>query len=112
MPPTRKLVSTEVVSPTVIREHFNSGGYWQRTQSGELPSFVMENRHPENPPAGEPFCTHSQIVYYYTKRRELVAIVHQYVRPDGTLGGSGKPDPKWLRLADRAIRVRAEPRSR
>ena len=26
----------------------------------------------------------------------MVAEVHQYVRPDGSLGGSGLPDPKRL----------------
>ena len=23
-------------------------------------------------------------------------MVHLYFRPDGSIGGSGKPDPKWL----------------
>jgi hypothetical protein len=23
-------------------------------------------------------------------------MVHFYLRPDGTIGGSGQPDPKWL----------------
>jgi hypothetical protein len=25
-----------------------------------------------------------------------VAIVHQYLLPNGTVGASGRPDPKWL----------------
>ncbi len=25
-----------------------------------------------------------------------VALVHQYLRPDGRIGASGMPDPKWL----------------
>lgn len=25
-----------------------------------------------------------------------IALVHQYLRRDGTLGASGLPDPKWL----------------
>jgi hypothetical protein len=32
-----------------------------------------------------------------------MAIVHQYLRPDGTLGASGLPDPKWLRDGDRIL---------
>jgi hypothetical protein len=32
-----------------------------------------------------------------TTAASYVAIVHQYLNPDGTLGGSGTPDPKWLR---------------
>jgi hypothetical protein len=25
-----------------------------------------------------------------------IFLVHFYLRPNGTIGGSGKPDPKWL----------------
>lgn len=38
----------------------------------------------------------SQFVYYVNREHQLVALVHQYVRPDGTLAASGLPDPKWL----------------
>jgi hypothetical protein len=31
---------------------------------------------------------------YWNQEREPVALVHQYVRPDGSIGGSGLPDPK------------------
>lgn len=31
-----------------------------------------------------------------TSRANSSALVHQYVRPDGSLGGSGQPDPKLL----------------
>jgi hypothetical protein len=30
----------------------------------------------------------------YERDGDPIAIVHQYVRPDGQLGGSGRPDPK------------------
>ncbi len=46
--------------------------------------------------AGEPVCTRSQLVTYFDADGERVAIVHQYLRQDGTLGASGLPDPKWL----------------
>ena len=39
------------------------------------------------------------MVAYYEKRRK-VAMVHQYLRPDGTLGASGLPDPKRLLVND------------
>jgi len=29
---------------------------------------------------------------------DLIAICHQYRLRDGTLGGKGRPDPKWLRV--------------
>ena len=38
------------------------------------------------------------VVYHDPANKELYAKVHEYVLPDGTLGASGKPDPKviWL----------------
>ena len=41
--------------------------------------------------------TRSQIIRYF-KGRQWVLEVHQYLRPDGTLGASGLPDPKRLRM--------------
>ena len=43
----------------------------------------------------------SQVVSYFD-RAVRVAICHRYVLPDGTLGASGRPDPKWLRVGDGA----------
>jgi len=40
-----------------------------------------------NQPAG----TRSQIAHYFDAAGRKVAIVHQYVLPDCTYGGSGKP---------------------
>jgi hypothetical protein len=94
----------ERVSQDEIRRIFNEGQY-ERTQSGELITILMKNNHPERPIPGEPRCRHSQMWFYYTRRRELVAVVHQYQRPDGTLGLSGKPDPKKLYLEDRIVYV-------
>ena len=45
------------------------------------------------PLAREPYCTRSQIVRYYDGAHQ-VAVVHQYMRPDGTIGAWGRPDPK------------------
>jgi hypothetical protein len=42
--------------------------------------------------------TKSQIVAYINSNGQQVALVHQYLKPDGTLGGSCKPDPKELLL--------------
>lgn len=99
----------EIVSQEEIRRIFNEGRYFERVQSGELIPRRMKNNHPERPMQGEPWCTHSQMWFYYTRRRELVAVVHQYERPDGTLGLSGRPDPKKLYLEDRIVYVPANP---
>ena len=51
--------------------------------------------------------TVSQLVAYYERlpngQKQLVAVVFQYLQPDGKLGASGKPDPKWLRLPDGVV---------
>jgi hypothetical protein len=46
-------------------------------------------------------------VYYYTQDGNPIAVVHQYLRPDGTIGASGRPDPKRLFLEDRILAVRS-----
>ena len=58
------------------------------------------------PPQGEPYGLRSQIVYYVDQNDETIAVVHQYARPDGSLAGSGRPDPKHLRLGNRRLHVR------
>ncbi len=48
-------------------------------------------------------------MHYYDAKGILIARAHRYLRPNGTLGGSGLPDPKWLRLSDRIIAFRDKP---
>jgi hypothetical protein len=59
-------------------------------------AFVLEDRHPALPKASEPYCTHSQMISYRDPDNNEVARIHQYLRPDGSIGASGKPDPKRL----------------
>jgi hypothetical protein len=40
------------------------------------------------------------VVLYVTPHGQPVALLHQYKRPDGTLGGSGLPDPKVVVTED------------
>lgn len=47
------------------------------------------------PLASEPEGTLSQIVAYEDSSNRIV-LVHRYLRPDGTIGASGRPDPKEL----------------
>ena len=93
----------EYVTAEILRQHFNDDGIWQRVQAEELVALVNTDTHCVAPPLGDPVCTHSQTMHYYTHEAKLVAIVHQYQRPDGKLGASGLPDPKWLRLSDKII---------
>ena len=75
---------------------FNDGGYWQKAQAGELQQVVIEDRHPSLMKANEPFCTQSQQVSYRDMEGNEIVRVHQYLRPDQTIGASGRPDPKRL----------------
>jgi hypothetical protein len=56
---------------------------------------ILEQHHPAPPLADEPQCTWSRSISYRDKvTDDEVARVHQYDRPDGTIGLSGRPDPK------------------
>lgn len=82
------------ISPTEMQKMFNEEGYWGKTKSGEFSTVTLEHRHPALTAANEPYCTHSQMISYRDTDNNEVARVHQYLRTDGTLGASGKPDPK------------------
>ncbi|MBI3696075.1 MAG: hypothetical protein HY238_14690 [Acidobacteria bacterium] len=83
-----------------LRRMFNQGQYYERTQTGELWEDPMADAHPSPERSHEPVCTHSQIIAYRDGSGKKVAVVHQYLRRDGKLGASGKPDPKWLLVDD------------
>lgn len=93
----------EQVSADIIREEFNSRQYFEKAQSGEFVVEVDGSPHCKRPPKDHPICTHSQILRYYTKDGTPRAIVHQYQLPDGSIGGSGRPDPKYIVLEDKAL---------
>lgn len=88
------------VPASILRSYFNDGQFYERVQSGELLHRTGDyNTHlnqRQRKKADEPRCTRSQIVLYYDHNGTLVALVHQYRRRDGTLGGQGRPDPMWL----------------
>jgi hypothetical protein len=83
------------VSADTLREIFNAGGYWELAKQGKLHEKVYSEGLPQKS-SQEPPGTLSQIVAYLDAQGRQVAIVHQYLRKDGSLGASGKPDPKKL----------------
>ena len=90
---------------------FNRGNYVSRLAAGEFTARVLKDRHPSSPRAAMPFCTRSQSIAYLDHDGDEVALVHQYLQPDRTLGGSGLPDPKRL-LVDGVLYIAWwEPRS-
>ena len=84
------------IQASEMQRRFNEGRYWERAQAGEFTMILMEDRHPSLMAADEPFCTHSQMVSYRDTENNEIARVHQYLRPDGKIGASGRPDPKRL----------------
>lgn len=96
----------EWVTQDRIQQLFNKGHYHDRVQSGELVAFPKSRSH--TAPPSEPRCTWSEIIVYYTRELDPIAMVHQYSRPDGTIGASGLPDPKCLWLEDKMVKSRFE----
>lgn len=93
-----------------MRKKFNDSGYLALVRAGEIEAKIRRNKHPNVIAAWVPYCTYSQEVSYRRKRDgEELARVHQYFRPDGTLGASGLPDPKRLRVGDQNFRLESRP---
>jgi hypothetical protein len=96
MPQTRFIHAAE------LREMFNRGRYVERAASGELIVWTRGDHHPTPVLASEPYCTVSQMLRYVDRDPETglasarLAVAHQYLRPDGTIGASGRPDPKSI----------------
>src|SRR5260370_31823478 len=84
------------VSKWHLRRLFNSSGYWQQTQTGNLTAAVRKSS-PAKREDNQPSATKSQIISYLDAGNSEVARVHQYLLADGiTLGGHGYPDPLEL----------------
>lgn len=90
------------MTPTELRERFNAGRYYERAVANELLA-TIESERPARPEANQPAGTLSQMVWYYDGTGQRVALVHQYLRRDGSLGASGRPDPKRLLLEDEIL---------
>ena len=94
----------EVVSEETIRSAYAASQYPALIQKGRLLCKLQEKRHLKSPTEkGLPWCTHSEILRYQDIRGEWLVIFHQYRKPDGTLGASGMPDPKRLKLGNRIL---------
>jgi hypothetical protein len=83
------------VTLTDLRDLFNTE-VLPKIQSGDYLEIVRSEGTPRAR-SGEPIGTRSQIVEYWDSSGSQmfkVATIHRYLRPDGELGASGKPDPK------------------
>jgi hypothetical protein len=88
-------LKAQTVSAEQIRQLFIDARILEKVQSGELVAHLLDE-HAPSPDAGQDEGTKSQYIAYRTKGGKTIAEVHQYLRKDGSLGASGKPDPKML----------------
>jgi hypothetical protein len=82
------------VSADALRQRFAQGDYLTRSANGEFGCCLADEKKPKS--GAEPPGTRSLMVSYLNDALGRIFMVHMYLRPDGTLGASGKPDPKWL----------------
>jgi hypothetical protein len=75
-----------------LRQLFDYANYWERAQKGEFHKMVISRHIPDAP--NEPIGTESQLISIRQQNGFEVARIHAYMRPDGEIGASGKPDPK------------------
>src|SRR5690348_1597417 len=88
-PPIHRVTLTE------LRSIFNTH-ILPRINNGELIEIVRSENAP-SPRCNEPPGTRSQRVEYWgtnAGRLVKIAVIHRYLRPGGSLGASGLPDPK------------------
>ena len=86
-----------------LQRRFNEGRYWQRTLDNEFILVRLENTEVQLPPPVQrtwkthpPGTRHQMWEYRDPKTNAKIALVSVFIRPDGMIGGAGKPDPKWL----------------
>ncbi|MBA2597666.1 MAG: hypothetical protein H0V00_13670 [Chloroflexia bacterium] len=93
-----------VVNEDKIRKLFNDGRYYERMRAGEFQARIVRpilirrgDRRIRN--------TMNQTVEYWDTFGNFIARAHQFRRHDGSLGASGRPDPKDLRHNDVPYRL-------
>jgi len=72
---------------------------------GEIAEAVMHSGTP-SPEIGLPSGTRSQMISYIDKDGFELARAHRFLLPDGSIGASGRPDPK--RILDGGVLYRLE----
>ena len=86
------------VSAATLRVCFNDSQVLARARAGSLVESIKVHEDKLVDPVrcatlGVPVGTRSQMVVY-EDAHGFVALAHRYLRPDGTVGAHGRPDPK------------------
>src|SRR6516165_5634912 len=80
-----------------IRQLFNDNRFEQRLADGEFTAFLgRTDNHLTRQTRAMPPCTVSQMLGMRDANGRTVAMAHRYVLADGSIGESGKADPKFL----------------
>lgn len=82
------------MSKAELRQRFAQGDYLNRALAEEWGCCLTRTKRARS--RGEPPGTRSLGISYVNDQGHRIFLVHIYLRPDGTIGASGKPDPKWL----------------
>lgn len=100
MPPPS--IRVERVSARTLQAIFNQSQYPELIASNSIEKITIRSALMGNDEVLRkkklPIGTKSEIIVYRDKGKNLYVKIHQYLCPDGTLGCSGKPDPKSMLL--------------
>ena len=103
------------VDEATLRHYYNSiGDFEARLRNQEVWMAVMPGSERDASPAyQEAQGTKSRMVLMFdTASGELLVKAHEIRRPDGSLGGSGMRDPKWIRRPDGVVMKQARRKRR
>jgi hypothetical protein len=96
------MIASRRVTQAAIRQVFNASGYYEKANKGLVLVTLIRDNEPDAR-YRQPKETRSQVLRYdevQDGRLVKVAIVHQFLLPDGTINNAiGLPDPKWLLVA-------------
>jgi hypothetical protein len=102
-------MAIQSVTAKKMRELFSLYRIQERLARGEFSEDVLKETDAA-PKYGQRKGTKSQLVAYREfGTGHMIAMVHQFVRPDGKLGASGKPDPKYLKIDGTIYKLAPKP---
>ncbi len=85
------------IARATMRRHWRALGLETPEDSG----YIVEPRHKRKCGAGTPpDCVVTEIVAYLDSFGREIARAERHLRADGTVGASGKADPKRIRVGD------------
>jgi hypothetical protein len=89
----------ERITEWKMRWLFRKHNIWRKVKRGDLTEKILRSK-PAILEAGQILDTKSQSIVYLDALSQQIAKIHQYQHLDGSLGGSGKPDPKQLMIGN------------